>query len=194
MKLGNLVETTGVTKKNLMLALRLGAGAAAFPFAYGFIQSQLLLKASPNTFAQNTPGEYVARALSGVILGTLTGKLAKMPDVGHGMMASAVGTMVKDIISSFLSPAAAAQQAVIKAEEKATGEGQQSATNPLGTGLAGLGYGNYGGRESQLLGVGTPDLSGAGMFSGATVAIEQPGFSGATVAIESNRNFAGALQ
>jgi hypothetical protein len=47
----------------------------------------------------------------------------------------------------------------------------------------------------MLFGVGTPDLSGAEMFSGASVAIEDTtnALSGATIAIEQPSNFAASL-
>lgn len=195
MKLGNIVQSAGLTKSKLMQALHLGLGAAAFPFAYGFVQSKLLLKASPSMFAQNTPGEYAARLLSGLVLGAVSAKF--VPKFGKeaalGVVAMAAGSVLKDLIAGWMNPAAAAQQAVVKAEETATGLGQMSGINPMGTGLAGLGYGNYGGRETSLYGVGTPDLSGAGMLNGANVSIESPGLRGATVAIESQNAFAGAI-
>lgn len=192
MKLGNLVQSAGLNKKNLMRALKFGIGAGAFPFVYGALQSNLLLRASPSMFAQNTPGEYAARGLSGVILGGLTATLLKQPEIGIGMTAMAVGLVLKDIAAGFISPAASAAQAVVKAEEQATGIGQMSAINPMGRGLAGLGYGAQ--RDQSLLfGVGTPDMSANRMFNGATVAIEEQGFSGATVAIERSNAFAGAL-
>lgn len=198
MKLGNIVEKAGLTRRNLMEAAKLGAGAAAFPFVYGFLHSKLLVK-SP-MLAQNTPGEYAARALSGVVLGSLTNRMLKQPALGDGMVASSVGSVVRDLIAPMFNPAVAASQAAVTAAEKATGEAQATASNPVGTGMAGvagfagLGY-NASNDQSLLFGVGTPDLSGASMFSGATVAVEDTtsGLSGATVAIEQQPNFAAAL-
>jgi hypothetical protein len=198
MKLGNIAEKAGLSKRNLMEAAKLGAGAAAFPFVYGLIQSKALLRLSPK-FAQNTPAEYVTRALSGVILGALTNRLLKQPALGDGMAAAAVGSTIKDIIAPMLNPSAAAAQAAITATEQATGESQMSGTNPLGRGLAGFGAGLRGLGQTEdralLFGVGTPDMSGAAMFSGATVAIEDTtsGLSGATVAIEEPTNFAASF-
>ncbi|MDE2022257.1 MAG: hypothetical protein KGI71_05105 [Patescibacteria group bacterium] len=178
---GNLPNTLGLTKSNLMEAAKLGAGAAAFPFAYGVVQGQLLLKASPTTFAQNTPAEMGVRAISGVILGALVNKMggAKLRSVGDGVMASAVGSVFKDIVSSWMNPAAQAAQAATQAAEQATGQSQMSGVNPLGRGLAGLG------------------ALPAGQFplGGATVAVEEVhagGLHGATVAINEG-NFAAAL-
>lgn len=193
MKLGNIIDKAGLTKSNLKEAAKLGLGAGAFPFVYGLIQSQLLLRASPATFAQNTYGEYAARALSGVILGSVTNRMLKMPAVGDGMVASAVGSVVRDLLAPMFNPAAkAAQQAVTAAEQ--SGSDQMSGVNPLGRGLAGFsGLGAY--RDpSMLFGVGTPDMSASRMFNGATVAIESSnGLQGATVAIEPQSNFAAAF-
>lgn len=194
MKLGNVVEKAGLTKRNLMEAAKLGAGAAAFPFVYGFLQSNLLLRLSPSMFAQNTYGEFAARALSGVVLGTLTAKLAKQPSIGDGMMASGVGSAMKDLIAPMFNPSAKAAQAAVTAAEMSTGESQMSGINPMGRGLAGLGY-NAGGDQSLLFGVGTPDLSGAGLFAGATVAVEDTSsrLAGATIAIEQPNQFAASF-
>lgn len=192
MKLGNLVQSAGLNMKNIVRALKFGVGAGAFPFVYGALQSKLLLKASPTMFAQNTPGEYAARGLSGIILGGLVATMVKQPEIGIGMTAMAVGLVLKDIVAGFMSPSASAAQAVVKAEEQATGVGQMSGVNPMGTGLAGLGYGSQR-DQSMLFGAGTPDMSANRMFNGATVAIEEHGFSGATVAIERSPSFAGAL-
>lgn len=196
MKLGNIAEKAGLTKRNLMEAAKLGVGAAAFPFVYGFLQSNLLLRMSPSTFAQNTPGEYAARTLSGIILGSLTNRLAKQPAVGDGMAAAAVGSVVKDLLAPMLNPSAKAAQAAVTAAEQTTGESQMSGINPLGRGLAGFGVAGLGNTDRSLLfGVGTPDLRGAEMFNGATVAVEDTssGLAGATVAIEQPNNFASAF-
>lgn len=194
MKLGNLIDTAGLTKSNLKEAVKLGLGAGAFPFVYGLIQSKLLLRASATTFAQGTPAEYATRALAGVMLGALTNRLAKMPAVGDGMVASAVGSVVRDLVAPMFNPAAAASQAAVTAAEK-SGIDQMSGINPLGRGLAGLGnLAGLSANPAMLFGVGTPDTSAGRMFSGATVAIqENNGFHGATVAIEPSNNFAGAF-
>jgi hypothetical protein len=189
-----------------MGAAKLGIGAAAFPFVYGMLQSKVLLRMSSAQFAQNTPGEYAARAVSGVVLGALTSRLLKQTRVGDGMMAAAVGSVFKDLLAGWMNPAAATAQKAVTAAEQTTGEPQVSATNPLGSGLAGLGLGLAGANASSLgsanndnqallFGVGTPDLSGAEMFSGATVAIEDTtnALSGATIAIEQPSNFAASL-
>jgi len=195
MRLGDIASNTGLTKANLMKALPYAAGAAVFPFVYGLVQGKLLLKASPSTFAQNTWPEYAARALSGLVLGGVTDKFIGQPEVGMGMAIMGLASVLKDVVSGFFNPAAAAAQAVVKAEEQATGVDQMSGMNPLGRGLAGLGYGRQaGGNQSMLFGVGTPDMSANSMFGGATVAIEpSTQFAGATVAIESSNAFAGAL-
>jgi hypothetical protein len=193
MKLGNLVTQAGLTKSNLMEALKLGFGAGLFPFAYGLIQSQLLLRASPQMFAQNSYGEYAARALSGVVLGSLTTKVLKQPMMGDGMVASAVGSVFRDLAAPMFNPAAKAAQDAIRTSEEA-GMDQMSGVNPLGRGLAGLGTGlGYTYNPTALFGVGTNAGSVAGMFDGATVAIESGGnLSGATVAIEPS-GFASSL-
>lgn len=192
MKLGNLITQAGLTKSNLMDAAKLGLGAGLFPFAYGLIQKGLL-KASPAMFAQGTYTEYAARALSGVVLGSLTSKLAKQPIMGDGMVASAVGSVVRDIAAPLLNPAARASQAAVTAAEASSGEAQMSGVNPLGRGLAGTNLSGFAADPSLLFGVGTPDTSAGRMFNGATVAIEQGGMSGATVAIEPSQSFAGVF-
>jgi hypothetical protein len=186
LSLGSLTSLLGLSKSNLMEAAKLGLGAAAFPFAYGFIQS-MLLKWSP-TFAQKGPAEYALRIVAGLALGT-TGRKYLGASVGDGMMASAVGSVATDLLAPMLNRTAAAANAAVNAAEATTQQPQMSGVNPLGRGLAGLGAVD----QSYLFGAGTPDLSGAGMFGGATVAVESPGgFNGATVAIESP-SFAGAL-
>lgn len=189
MRLGNIIDKAGLTKSNLKEAAKLGVGAGLFPFVYGILQSQVGLRFAPSVFAQGTYSEYAIRATSGVVLGHLTGKLAKMPAVGDGMVASAVGSVVRDLLAPMFNPAAAAAQQAVKAAEM-TGQDQMSGVNPLGRGLAGLGAYN----PTNLFGVGTPSLSAAPMFDGATVAIESGGqMSGATVAIEQPGRFAAAF-
>lgn len=188
MKLGSLIDKAGLTKSNLMHGLKLGAGAAAFPFGYGLVQSQLLLKASPTTFAQGSPAEYASRAILGVASGAILGKMVGR-EVGDGMVASAVGSVIKDLIAPLFNPAAAAAQNAVRAAES-SGQDQMSGVNPLGRGLAGTGLGND---PALLFGIGTPDMSAAKMFNGATVAIEQPGLMGANVAIEQPSNFAASF-
>jgi hypothetical protein len=193
MKLGNIIDKAGLTRSNLMEAAKLGVGAGLFPFAYGLIQKGLL-RASPTMFAQGTYSEYATRALSGVILGSVTTRVLKQGAMGDGMVASAVGSVFRDIAAPLFNPAAKAQQAAVTATEAATGEAQMSGVNPLGRGLAGLnGLSGFAADPSLLFGVGTPDMSASRMFSGATVAIEQGGMSGATVAIEPQQNFAGVF-
>lgn len=191
MRLGNIIDKAGLTKSNLKEALKLGAGAGLFPFIYGLLQSQVGLRFAPRWFAQGTYSEYAIRALSGVVLGHLSGKLTKMPVLGDGMVASAVGSVFRDVAAPMFNPAAAAAQAAVTAAEMG-GQDQMSGVNPLGRGLAGY-------APQNLFGVGTPNLGAAGMFNGATVAIEQTGqVAGATVAIEqtgpmSGSNFAAAF-
>lgn len=190
MKLGNIIDKAGLTRSNLMEAAKLGVGAGLFPFAYGLIQKGLL-KASPTMFAQGTWSEYATRALSGVVLGSVTTRVLKQGAMGDGMVASAVGSVFRDLAAPLFNPAAAATQAAVTAAEASTGEAQISGVNPLGRGLAGLS--GLSADPSLLFGVGTPDMSASRMFSGATVAIEQGGMSGATVAIEPQQNFAGVF-
>lgn len=186
LSLGSLTSMLGLSKSNLMEAAKLGLGAAAFPFVYGMLQS-LLLKWSA-TFAQKGAAEYALRIVAGLALGQV-GRKYLGTSVGDGMMASAVGSVATDLLAPMVNRSAAAANAAINASEQATGVPQMSGVNPLGRGLAGLGAMQ---NDSLLFGVGTPDLSGASMFNGATVAIEQGGLSGATVAVETP-SFAGAL-
>lgn len=187
MRLGNILDTAGLTKQNLMKAAKLGVGAGLFPIVYGYLRGMAV---SRGYLAQGTPLELAARAVAGVALGTLAGRYGQR-EAGDGMMASAVGTIVSDLVAPMLNPAAKAAQTAAKAEEL-QGVPSFSASNPMGVGLAGLGYGAQG-DQSLLFGVGTPDMSANRMFAGATVAIEQPGLSGATVAIEQPSAFAGSL-
>ncbi len=198
MGLGNIIDKAGLTKSNLKEAAKLGAGAGAFPFVYGLLQSQVLLRASPTTFAQGTPAEMATRAIAGVVLGHVTGKMLKQPAMGDGMVASAVGSVVRDLVAPMFNPAVAVTQAAITATEQATGQPQASDVNPTGSGMAGLrGLGNmrYGRDPSILFGVGTPDMSATNMFNGATVAIENGNgpMAGATVAVEPESRFAASF-
>lgn len=183
LSLGSLTSMLGLSKSNLMEAAKLGAGAALFPFVYGFLQS-LLLRWS-TTFAQKGYAEYGLRVVAGLALGSI-GRKYLGASVGDGMMASAVGSVATDLLAPMVNRSAAAANAAVNQAEASTGVSQMSGVNPLGRGLAGLGSSDY------LFGVGTPDLSGAAMFNGATVAIENGGLAGATVAIE-QPSFAGAL-
>ena len=184
MKLGNLVEKAGLTKNNLKEAVKLGAGAAAFPFAYSLLQGALV-KQWPTMFAQHTPGEYVTRALSGVMLGSVVAnRLLKQPMVGDGIVASAVGSVFRDLLASYTSPAADAAQKTVTAAEMSSGTQQNTTTAPMGSGLAGLGLG----RAPALAG-----YNGVSGLHGATLAIEESRpLAGATIAIE-QPNFAAAL-
>jgi hypothetical protein len=194
MKLGTIIDSAGLTKSNIKEGVKLGAGAMAFPFAWSFLQGQLLLRASPAMFAQGTAPEMALRAIGGVMLGSLVSKRLKQPAIGDGIVASAVGSVAKDIASRLMNPAAAAVQDAVTSAEQATGASQMSGISPLGRGLAGLrvGGGNFAatsrnGNPAMLFGVGTPNMSAAKMLSGATVAIEQKsnsGLRGATVAVQ----------
>lgn len=192
MRLGSILDTAGLTKSNLMKAVKLGVGAAAFPIVYGYLRSLLVGRVSQ--LAQGTPVEMATRAVAGLALGHFVGNtriLGGSREMGDGMMASAVGTLVSDLLMPYLNPAAGAAKAAVTATEL-QGIPAFSASNPLGASLAGLGYG-AGGDQSLLFGVGTPDMSANRMFNGATVAIEEKGLAGATVVIESPPAFAGAL-
>lgn len=193
--LGALTQKVGLSKSNLMEKLQLGLGVAAFPLAYSFARGALLRMVP--SLAQNTWLERGVRAVTGVVAGAVTERLVKGAvgaRIGDGMAASAVGSVIMESVSPWLNPAAAASQDSITAAEMATGESQVSGYNPLGRGLAGLGnLGRVVENPAMLYGVGTPDMSAAGMFNGATVSIEDQGpLSGATVAIE-QPNFAASL-
>lgn len=188
MRLGEITDTTGLKMDNFKKALKLGIGAGAFPILYGWLRGMAVQR---GYLAQGTPVEYGVRAVAGIVLGTLTRRYGA-PEMGDGMMASAVGSIVSDVVTPFLNPTAGAAKIATQAQEL-QGIPSFSASNPMGAGLAGLGYGPSNGDQSLLFGVGTPDMSASRMFSGATVAIEQPGLSGATVAIEQPSAFAGSL-
>jgi hypothetical protein len=180
MKLGNLPAKLGLTKSNLMEGAKLGAGAALFPVVYNLIRENLLLKASPASFAQGTVVERVTRMVAGLAIGATTRRMLD-GSFGDGMVASAIGSVASEVMMGFMSPAASAAQAQAQASEQVSGLGAYSASNPIGR-LAGP----VGAMDQNLLfGVGTPNMAGASMFNGATVAVEETGgFSGATVAIE----------
>lgn len=190
MRLGNILDTAGLTKDNLMKAVKLGVGAGLFPIVYGWLRGMAVSRVS--ALKQGSATEYAVRALAGVVLGTATARFGQR-EAGDGMMAAAIGTIVSDLVAPMLNPAAAAVQSGASSSEAVSGVSAYSASNPMGRSLAGLGYGGNNGDQSLLFGVGTPDMSAARMLSGATVAIEEKGLSGATVAIEQQPSFAGAL-
>ena len=136
-----------------------------------------------------------ATALIGVIGGTLVKRKFHYPNLGTGMIAAGVAVGISSVIAMVLSRTVGASTAAATAAEN-SGMGPQA--------VAGFGFGRVfaGGLrglgrvpgQRMLFGAGTPNMAGARMFNGATVAIEQPGLlSGATVAIEPSNRFAGAL-
>jgi len=90
-------------------------------------------------------------------------------------------------------PAIPMPQSQTEAAQEQAGQDSMSGLSGLGHGFRSLGA--LGAGASQVYGVGTPDMSAARMFNGATVAIEETGgMSGATVQIEEPSAFAGILQ
>ena len=195
--LGNITATLGLQKSNLMTAAKLGLGAAGGITGSDLIQSRLLVKdGKPMIPTKWAPLFHV---LFGIAAGTIIRKKVGN-EIGLGVMAGGVGIGISALLGMVLSRTMAASVSAGAAAESAGAEGQAVSGFGLGRAfapgaraLAGLGRVSHQ-DPTMLFGVGTPDMSAAGMFSGATTAIEESsGFSGATVAMENSPNFAAAF-
>mgnify|MGYP001594861794 CR=1 FL=1 len=195
--LGTIQATLGLQKSNLMTAAKLGVGAAAGITLGDLLQSQVLVKNGvPIVPVRWAP---LFHALFGIAGGTIVRKKIGN-DYGIGMMAGGVGIAMSALLGMVLSRTMSASGSAAAMTEDAGGGAQAGVGFGLGRAFAGSmrslsGLGRTTSDPTLLFGVGTPDMSGAGLFNGATVAIEQSnGLQGATVAIEpSGRGFASIL-
>lgn len=184
-----------VKKETLMSAAKLGAGAAGGILAANFLMSRVLVKDGvPLVPVKWSP---LAMAALGIV-GSGVARRFVGEKVAVGVVAGTVGAAVTEMVMRFTSPAAAAQANAAEASEM-SGYGPQFGSlgngRAFARGLSGFsGLGALPAGNSQVYGVGTPDMSAARMFGGATVAIEETGLRGATVQIEEPSAFAGILQ
>jgi len=192
-----LLSKLGLTKSNIVDVAKLGGGAALGITSADLLQSRVLVKNGVPMIPPNY-GPWFNIAY-GIVTGGLAAKFLGSR-IGLGWAAGAAGVGISALIASFISPPVAASAAAATAAESTgdqanavQGFGFGRAFAPSLAGLAGLGRVRRSGGTSPLLfGVGTPDMSAARMFSGATVAIEPTGpMAGATVAIEPAGGLAG---
>jgi len=183
--LGSVAAMVGLQPSNLKKYGALALGGVGGVMGSDFLQSQLLPRIGVVVPVKWAP---LATALLGVMGGTFVTKKLHMPNIGTGMLVGGLAVGASAAISMLLAPAVVAT----------TDGGQPVAGLGFGRifsrGVRGLaGFGRVP-RNKMLFGAGTPNMAGARMFNGATVAIEQPGmFQGATVAIEPSNRFAAAL-
>lgn len=193
--LGNITATLGLQKSNLMTAAKLGAGAAAGITLGDLLQSRILIRnGTPMVPIRWAP---LFHALFGIVGGTIVRKQIGN-DYGIGMMAGGVGIAASALLGQVLSRTMGASASTAQVTEDAGGGAQSGIGFGLGRAFApsmqalgGLGRTRTTNDPTLLFGVGTPDMSGAGLFNGATVAIENSNsLNGATVAIENSGGFA----
>ncbi|TAL42419.1 MAG: hypothetical protein EPN91_08550 [Salinibacterium sp.] len=182
--LGNVAAMVGLQPSNLKRYAALAAGGVGGVMGSDFVQSQLLPRVGVRVPVKWAP---LFTALFGVMGGTFATRKLHMPNIGTGMLVGGLAVGASAAISMLLAPAVVAT----------TDSGQPVAGLGFGRvfsrGVRGLGLGRVPGNP-MLFGAGTPNMAGARMFNGATVAIEQPGLlQGATVAIEPSNRFAAAL-
>lgn len=181
--IGNLMAPVKslLKKETLMSAAKLGAGAAG-----GIIGVNLLLSRVP-FLANHIPATWkpLATAVAGILgAGFAKGFLGEK--IATGVVAGTVGVAISQMVDRFTS---SAPSAVVASTQEAAGDESMSGLS------GGFRFRALGAGAGQVYGVGTPDMSAARMFNGATVAIEEAGgMSGATVAIEEPGRFAGAFQ
>lgn len=197
--LGTITSTLGLQKSNLMRAVKLGIGATLAITIGDLLQSRVLVRNGVSMIPpQWAP---VFHALFGIMGGAVAAKKLSS-EIGTGMVAGGVGIGVSALVGQVLSRtmgassgAAIAAESAGSAPQAIAGFGLGRAFAPSMRSLAGLGYPRSNVNEPDaLFGVGTPDMSGARMFNGATTAIEPSGgMSGAAVAIEPSRHFASAF-
>lgn len=183
--LGSVAAMVGLQPSNLKRYAALAAGGVGGVMGSDFLQSQVLPRVGVVVPAKWAPA---VTALFGVVGGSIVTKKFHMPNVGTGMLVGGLAVGASALVAMVLSPTV-------------------KATADAGGGMAGIGFGRVFARgvrglggfgrvpgQRMLFGAGTPNMAGARMFNGATVAIEQPGLlSGATVAIEPSQRFAAAL-
>ena len=174
-----------VNKKNLTDALKLGGGAAGGIVGANLLMSRVLVKDGRPL----VPDAWAPAATA--VLGMLGAGIAKQfvgPTVATGIIAGTVGVAISKMVDRFMSPAPAV---AVAAEQAAAGADSMSGLSFAG--LSGSGIAGALPSSTSLYGVGTPDMSGAQMFNGAAVAIEQTGgpMGGAAVEIENSQSIAG---
>ena len=179
-KLGNFVDTL---KDNAMDYAKLGVGATLGIIATDLLMSKVLVKGGVPLVPDKWSG--LAVAVLGVVGGEYVKRFDK--DLGTGMIAGTVGVAASSLAAKLIGPAVGAPAA------------ESAATSGFGNGRVFAGFGYSGGRAAlpsgqSVYGIGTPDMSAAQMFNGATVAFEENGgaMAGATVQIEES-GFAGIL-
>lgn len=194
--LGDLGDLGEGLKDTVKDAAFLGGGAAAGIFGVDFLMSKVLVSnGTPLVPVKWSP---LAGAALGVVAGMFLRKKVN-EDFGLGVVAGTVGLALSSYAGQLISPTMAAATAQASAAE-ASGAGT-AATSGFGFGRALAGIGLRGGgfgavrqvpQRELLFGVGTPDMSAAGMFGGANVAIEESGqIHGASVAFEESSPLAG---
>ena len=183
----------GALKKDAVEAAKLGLGAALAISAAEFIQSKLLLNGKPAIPAMWAPA---FNAAFGAVAGYFTKRFDY--EVGTGMIAGGVGSGVAAVVKMVTDgQTMAAVQADSAKLQGGFGFGRAFASSS-GVGRVGR-VGRLAPRAPQkhIYGVGTPDMSAAGMFHGATVAIEEKtrkgGLRGATVQFEPVNSLAGVF-
>lgn len=193
--LGSVTSMLGLSKSGVKEWLALGGGSMLGITAGDLVQNKLLVRNGQPLVPLKWAPAFTAAF--GIVAGSLVKKKFHWNNVGNGMIAGGVGVGAAAVLATILSPTMAASQGAASAAEGA-GMGPQAVAGfgfgrVYARGLRGLsGLGRVPGQRA-LFGQGTPNMAGAKMFNGATVAIEQPGpMSGATVAIEQSR-FASAL-
>lgn len=178
-KLGNFVDTL---KGNAMDYVKLGVGATLGIIATDLAMSKVLVKSGvpiiPDKWAS------LAVAALGIVGGEMVKKYDR--DLGTGVIAGTVGVAASSLAAKLIGPAVGAPAAA------------SAAVQGFGNGRVFSGFGGYaapalGAGGQSVYGVGTPDMSAARMFNGATVAFEENGaMAGAAVQFEEN-GFAGIL-
>ena len=191
--LGTITSALGINRTRPKDILALGAGSVAAITLGDLLQSRVLVKNGAPMVPMSLAPAF--SAAFGIVLGGLAKKKG-YHNVGDGMIAGGVGVGISALIAKFTSPMVSASSAAAAASEDAGSEPQAMSGFGFGRVFArGLGsLGRLGADQSLLFGVGTPDMSGARMFNGATVAVEEPSMlAGATVAIENPNAFAASL-
>lgn len=186
--LSGIAATVGLQKSNLMRAAKLGVGAALGITVADLLQSKVLVKNGapmvPTTWAP------AFNALFGIMGGALVAKKVSN-EVGLGMAAGGVGIGISALVGQMMSKTMATSAAAAASAETAGSAPQAVSGFGLGRAFADgmgslAGLGRVAHDPAMLFGVGTPDMSAAGMFAGATTAIEDGSgrLHGKTIAFE----------
>lgn len=191
--LGSVAAMVGLQPSNFKRYAAYGAGGVIGVLGSDMIQSQVLPRLRINVPVKWSPA---VTALLGVVGGTFVTRKLHMPNIGTGILVGGLAAGAAAVVAMLVSPVVAASANAAAAAEAGGGMAPMAGLGfgrIFSRGLRGVGLGRVPGQR-MLFGAGTPNMAGARMFNGATVAIEQPGLlSGATVAIEPSRSFAAAL-